>query len=50
MLHKEGYQLVDVKKEKKRAEAEYPLSMVKLLITLWMVYQYTQSLQRFRNP
>ena len=22
-----------------------PLCMVKLLITLWMVYQYTQSLQ-----
>jgi hypothetical protein len=26
------------------------LSMVKLLITLWMVYQYTQSLQRYRHP
>jgi hypothetical protein len=24
------------------------LSMVKLLMTLWMVYQYTQSLQRYR--
>jgi hypothetical protein len=26
------------------------LNMDKLLIILWMVYQYTQSLQRYRRP
>jgi hypothetical protein len=26
-----------------------PLSIVKLLITLWMVYQHTQSLQRYKD-
>jgi hypothetical protein len=27
-----------------------PLNVVKLLITFWMAYQYTQSLQRYRCP
>ena len=27
-----------------------PLSRVKLLIRLWMVYQFTQSLQRYQRP
>uniref|UniRef100_A0A674EKQ6 Suppressor of cancer cell invasion n=1 Tax=Salmo trutta TaxID=8032 RepID=A0A674EKQ6_SALTR len=27
-----------------------PSSLVKLLITLWMVYQYAQSLQRYKQP
>ena len=39
------------KKGISKADFEYiPLSMVKLLITLCMVYQYTQSLQRYRRP
>ena len=37
MLRKEGQTL------------NMPLRMMKLLITLWMVYQYTQSLQKYRN-
>jgi hypothetical protein len=42
---KEGQLLVD-----KKQTFDIALSMVKLLITLWMVYQYTQSLQRYRRP
>ena len=38
--------------QQKEANIEYPFEnvMVKLLITLWTVYQYTQSLQRYRRP
>ena len=37
---KEGHLLVD---GKNKADIEYPF-------TLWMAYQYTQSLQRYRRP
>ena len=43
--HKEGQLLVKIKQT-----LNISLSMVKLLITLLMVYQYTQSLQRCRKP
>ena len=45
MPHKEGHQLVDGEKK----TLNTPLSMVKLLITFWMVYQYTQSLQKIQE-
>ena len=33
----------------KTADIEYPFEHGEV-ITLWMVYQYTQSLQRYRRP
>jgi hypothetical protein len=36
--------------KKKKQTLNIPLSMMKLFITLWMVYQYTQSLQGYRCP
>ena len=44
MPRKDGHLLVDGKTIQKALNIH--LSMVKLLITLWMLYQYTQSLQR----
>ena len=44
MPRKEGHLLGDG--FKKKQTLNIPLSMVNLLITLWMMYQYTQSLQR----
>jgi hypothetical protein len=35
---------------KKMQTLNIPKSMVKLLIMLWLVYQYTQSLQRYKRP
>jgi hypothetical protein len=49
MHYKEGHLLVDQIKWKKQT-LNIPLSIVKLLITLWMMYQYTQSRQRYRCP
>ena len=36
--------------QNKKADFEYPFDHGDLLITLWMVYQYTKSLQRYRLP
>ena len=48
MPHKEGHLLVDVVFLFLKHTFNIPLSMVKLLITPWMVYQYTQSLQKIQ--
>ena len=47
MTHKEGHLLVG---GLKKADIEDPFKMGKLLITFWVEYQYTQSLQRYRRP
>jgi hypothetical protein len=46
---KEGHLLVDGKKTKK-ADIEYLFEHGEVIITLWMVYPYTQSQQRYRHP
>jgi hypothetical protein len=47
MVGKEGNKLVY---GFKKADIEYPLRHGTLLITLWMVNQYTQTLQTYRHP